>query len=385
MTHPQPPEPRDPSAVEFPAEVVRLFIDDAPDAVLVSDATGRIIFVNRRTETLFGYPRTQLLGSQVETLLPERLRRTHVGHRAGYHTAPRMRPMGIGLDLFGRRKDGTEFPVEISLSPLTTATGLFVISIIRDITTRKQLEAELRVAQREADRLKDEFIAIAAHELRNPLAALKGFAEMLRVQTARGHGPPLANWQTEAVEAIDQAADRLSELTDDLLDVTRLQAGKLELHLAPHNLVALTRRVVARQQSLTERHALTLAAALEAIRVEMDAPRIEQVLNNIISNAIKYSPDGGTITITLRADDAAGTVTLRVSDQGIGIPADEQARIFGRFARAANAEGIGGTGLGLYLCRALVERHGGTIAFTSVEGVGSTFTVTLPLRQTPSA
>jgi PAS domain S-box-containing protein len=381
---PPPPDGQESSAADLPNEAVRRFIDDAPDAVLVTDATGRIIFVNRQAETFFGYTQAELLGSSVDDLLPERFRHAHAGHRADYHAAPRMRPMGIGLDLFGRRKDGTEFPVEISLSPLSTPEGLRVISIIRDISARKRLEDALRASQREADRLKDEFIAIAAHELRNPLAALKGYADMLRVQTARGHGPPLADWQVEAVEAIDQAAERLTELTDDLLDVTRLQAGKLDLHLAPHDLVALARRVIARQQTLTQRHTLTLSATPEAIMVEMDALRIEQVLNNLLGNAIKYSPDGGEVAVAIQAGDAAERVTVRVSDQGIGIPANEQGRIFARFARAANAQEIGGTGLGLYLCRALVERHGGAIAFTSSEGVGSTFIVTLPLHQPPA-
>jgi two-component system sensor kinase FixL len=364
-------------------EIIRTFIEDAPDAVLVTQFSGQILFANRRAEVLFGYARAELVGSQVEQLLPERFRPTHVGHRAAYHAAPRTRPMGIGLELFGRRADGTEFPVEISLSPAQTTEGRRVISIIRDITERKRLEEAVQAAQREADRLKDEFIAIAAHELRNPLAALKGFADMLRVQTARGHGPPLAEWQQEAIEDINQAATRLAELTDDLLDVTRLQAGKLDLHIAPHDLVALARRVVARQQTLTKRHMLTLATSPAQIMLNIDALRMEQVMNNLISNAIKYSPDGGEIAIAIRAEEGADDVTLSVGDHGIGIPQSEQARIFGRFARAENAQGIGGTGLGLYLCRALVESHGGSIRFMSTEGAGSTFIVTLP-RQSAS-
>jgi two-component system sensor kinase FixL len=362
----------------FSSEIIRTFLDDAPDAVLVTEANGGILFANRQAEVLFGYSHAELLGSQVERLLPERFRPIHMGHRASYHAAPRTRPMGMGLDLFGRRADGTEFPVEISLSPLQTADGQRVISIIRDITERKRLEAALQAAQREADRLKDEFIAIAAHELRNPLAALTGFADMLRVQTARGHGPPLAEWQQEAIADINQAATRLAELTDDLLDVTRLHAGILDLHLAPHDLVALARRVVARQQTLTRRHTLTLAASPACIMLDLDGLRMEQVVTNLINNAIKYSPDGGAITVTIQAEEGAENVTLSVADHGIGIPHSDQARIFGRFVRAENAQGIGGTGLGLYLCRALMERHGGSIRFTSTEGAGSTFTVTLP-------
>jgi two-component system sensor kinase FixL len=378
----EPPDPVDDArgAQTLSTEMMRLFIEDAPDSVVVSDERGRITFINQQGERVFGYARAEVLGQGIDVLLPERFRPQHVGHRAGYYAEPRTRPMGMGLELFAQRKDGTEFPVEISLSHVRMAEGLRIIAIVRDITARKQLEEALRASQREADRLKDEFIAIAAHELRNPLAALRGFADMLHVQTARGHGPELAEWQMEAIEAIDQSSARLAELTDDLLDVTRLQAGKLELHLGAHDLVTLARRVIARQQTTTQRHSLSLAATQEPITVQIDEMRFEQVLNNLVHNAIKYSPDGGDITLALQVDAAAQTVTLCVADQGIGIPASEQGRIFGRFARAENAQGIGGTGLGLYLCRELVERHQGRITFTSQEGVGSTFCLTLPLR-----
>jgi PAS domain S-box-containing protein len=359
--------------------MMRMFIEDAPDSVVVSDERGRITFINQQGERVFGYARAEVLGQSLDMLLPERFRVQHVNHRASYYAAPRTRPMGMGLELYAQRKDGTEFPVEISLSHVRMAEGLRIIAIIRDITERKRLEEALHTSQRETDRLKDEFIAIAAHELRNPLAALRGFADMLRVQTARGHGPALADWQAEAIEAIDQSSARLVELTDDLLDVTRLQAGKLELHPAAHDLVALTKRIVTRQQTTTQRHSISLTADQEPITVQIDEMRFEQVLNNLIHNAIKYSPDGGDITVAIQVDVAVQTVTLCVADQGIGIPAAEQGRIFGRFARAENAQGIGGTGLGLYLCRELIERHSGRITFTSQEGAGSAFCLTLPL------
>lgn len=360
------------------ADVMRLFIEVAPDAVVVSDGQGCITYMNQQAERTFGYTRAELVGQGIDRLLPERFHAQHVGHRTGYYAAPRTRPMGIGLELFAQRKDGSEIPVEISLSHVQLAEGPRVIAIIRDITERKRLEEALAASQREADRLKDEFIAIAAHELRNPLAALRGFADMLRVQTARGHGPELADWQMEAIEAIDQSSARLAELTDDLLDVTRLQAGKLELHPTALDLVALTRRCVARQQTTTQRHTLTLTADQEPIIVQVDALRFEQVLNNLLHNAIKYSPDGGPITITIQTHPAAQEVTLCVADRGLGIPAADQERIFGRFARAENAQGIGGTGLGLYLCQALVTLHHGRIWFTSQEGQGATFCVALP-------
>ena len=204
---------------------------------------------------------------------------------------------------------------------------------------------------------------------------------MLIVQTARGKGPELVDWQVEALQGIDQATARLVELTEDLLDVTRLQAGRLTLHLEPTDLVALASRVVTRLQMTTEHHTICVQTPQEHLVVQVDQRRMEQVLSNLIGNAIKYSPEGGMIEVTVREEAETKTALLCVSDHGIGIPAHQKSLVFGRFARADNARsyGIGGTGLGLYLCRELVERHGGRIWFESVEGQGSTFFVTLPI------
>lgn len=236
-------------------------------------------------------------------------------------------------------------------------------------------------ALKEAERLKDDFIGIAAHELRTPLAVLKGYAQMLLMQSARGKGPELVDWQVEALQNIDQATVRLVELTEDLLDVTRLQAGRLEFLLEPMDLVSLTRRVATRLQMTTSNHILSLHTDTEHLIVNADKRRIEQVLSNLINNAIKYSPQGGVIDIMLQEKRATTTALLVVHDGGIGIPEQQQAQIFGRFVRADNASalGISGTGLGLYLCRELVERQGGRIWFESTEGQGSTFFVSLPL------
>jgi signal transduction histidine kinase len=176
----------------------------------------------------------------------------------------------------------------------------------------------------------------------------------------------------------------LVELTEDLLDVTRLQAGRLELQFEPTDLVALVQRTIKRFSVTTEKHQITFKAAEENIVVMVDHRRIEQVVSNLISNAIKYSLDGGNIEITVHEDRSAKTALLCVHDYGIGIPAYQQGRIFSRFMRAdnAHAHNIGGTGLGLYLCRELVERHDGRIWFESVEGQGSTFYVSLPLMPT---
>jgi PAS domain S-box-containing protein len=236
-------------------------------------------------------------------------------------------------------------------------------------------------ALKEAEYLKDEFVGVAAHELRTPIAVLKGFAQTLIVQTKRGKGAPLAEWQLEALEEIDQATRRLVELIEDLLEVTRLQAGRLTLHREPTDLVALVQRVVRRLHMTAEQHRLSIETTCTHLVLHLDAQRIEQVLSNLIGNAIKYSLDEGAIEIVLREEGDAHRVVLSVRDHGIGIPTQQQASIFGRFMRADNARayGIGGTGLGLYLSRELVELHGGRIWFESTEGQGSTFFLALPI------
>ncbi|HEX6798305.1 MAG TPA: HAMP domain-containing sensor histidine kinase [Ktedonobacterales bacterium] len=192
----------------------------------------------------------------------------------------------------------------------------------------------------------------------------------------------LAPWQLDALETIDQATGRLVELTEDLLDVARVQAGRVELHLEPHDLVALARRVAKRLQFSTERHTLAIESEAEYVVARLDVRRIEQVVGNLLSNAIKYSPEGGPITVSVREDAERGEAVLTVRDQGMGIPADQQGRLFARFARADNARvaGIGGTGLGLYLSHELVERHDGRIWFESAGArAGAAFTIALPI------
>jgi K+-sensing histidine kinase KdpD len=199
---------------------------------------------------------------------------------------------------------------------------------------------------------------VAAHELRNPLAVLKGYAEMLMYQTARGKGAHLAEWQREALEEIDQATARLDKLTEDLLDVTRLQAGRLVLSRDPTDLVALTRRMMTQQQATTKQHVLSLDTANACLMVEVDRVCIEQVLTNLLSNAIKYSPHRGSIELAIREEVEPHEALLAIRDRGIGIPSGQQARIFGRFVRAENARAsqITGTGLGLFLSREIVEQ-----------------------------
>ncbi len=290
-----------------------------------------------------------------------------------------------------RRPDGTVMP--ILLNAVTLDPGMLADSTVAATPGSAQPAPERLAlvvlqdvtAMKEAERLKDEFIAIAAHELKTPMAAVKGYADMLMRHSQSDGAAPLEPWQIEALETIDQATNRLVELTEDLLDVARLQAERIQLHSEPHDLLALARRVIKRFQMASERHALSLVAVDEFVVATLDVRRTEQIVGNLLSNAIKYSPDGGPVTITIEQDERERIARLSVRDSGIGIPANQQSLLFNRFARADNARerGITGTGLGLYLCRELVELQGGHLWFTSEEGCGSTFYVTLPLAEEP--
>ena len=318
--------------------------------------------------------RTDLSGMTVSRLLTFGAREVLIAPmQIGTHL------MGVlGLDYGGEAH--TYAPEEEALAGAVAKLATLVIE--RERLLQESTEARAReLALRETTQRMDEFLGIVAHELRTPLASLRGFAQTLLVQTAQGKGPHLAAWQEKALAGLDLAAARLGELTDDLLDMARLQAGQLELHPEPTDLVPLVQRAVTRLQLTTERHSIVLVPSVERLVLSIDPRRIEQVLSNLISNAIKYSPKGGAIEVTIAEESERQEALLSVRDPGIGIPAQQQAQIFQRFVQADNARayGIEGTGLGLYLCRALVERHGRRIWFESVEGQGSTFFFTLPV------
>jgi PAS domain S-box-containing protein len=350
-------------------------LDAMPDACVIVDGDGRIVRVNTQTERLFGYDREELLGRPVELLLPERFRGSHVRHRASYQSAPRPRPMGAHLDLYARRKDGSEFPVDVSLSPLETAEGALVIGAIRDVTVRKQAEQALEQSNRELERSNAElaqFASVVSHDLRSPLSAIAGFGELLERHYADHLDAKAARYLT----GIMDGARHMQTLIDDVLAYA--QVGAQAPPPEPIDCTVVVERALANLQTvIAERGAMVTHADLPAVTA--DATQLSEVFQNLIGNAIKYCRDTPRIAVSAQREGAAWLFSVR--DNGIGMDAADAERIFDLFQRAHPATEYPGTGIGLAICKKTIERHGGRIWAESCLGQGTTFKFTLPARE----
>jgi protein-histidine pros-kinase len=357
-------------------------LESAADAMVIVDAAGEIRLANAATEKLFGYPREELIGRPVEILLPDRYRDRHPGHRVGFFDSPLARPMGAGMELWGRRKDGLEVPIEISLSQLETDEGLHVTAAIRDVTERKRFEEDLGKANLKLEagsRAKDSFLASMSHELRTPLNAILGFTGTLLM----GLPGPLNAEQTKQLRTVQTGGRQLLSLINDLLDVARIEAGKVDLKVEPIGCQELLEEVAGGLRTLADAKGLELVVHAPDDRLEIHSDRraLSQILINFANNGIKFTDEGSiSLEVSRHRNGAGSGVRFTVVDTGSGIKAGDQEHLFAAFEQleASNDQPYGGTGLGLYISQTLATLIGGAITFTSEFGKGSAFTLELP-------
>lgn len=379
----------------------------ATEGILVVDEQGHIVRINPSAEKLFGYETGELVGKTIETLVPKRFAHRHHADRDKYNGRPHARAMGAGMDLFGLRKDGTEFPVEISLSPYASPKGKFVIAFIIDITLRKQAEEKQRnysieleqqvrnrtmileeaigelektkaflneslAKERELNELKSRFVSMASHEFRTPLATIQSSLALVKKYGELNE----IEKQDKHILKIKASVNNLTDILTDFLSVSKLEEGRVEHTSETFGLPSFIREVISELKTIVKDGQRITYEHTGNDTVVLDQKLLKNILFNLISNAIKFSGEGKTIDLVSVVEP--GDLQISVSDHGIGIPQEDQKHLFERFFRGNNAAHIQGTGLGLNIVAKFVELMNGSINFTSEENKGTTFTMSFP-------
>lgn len=348
-------------------------LESAPDAMLIAEEAGKIVFANRQMITLFGYAPEDVAALSVEDLMPERYGALHRAHRGSFMREQRMRQMGTGLELLARRKNGTEFPVEISLSPIHDEQRALVAAAIRDVTAQRRIQAALLEARQSAERAtqtKSRFLATASHDLRQPLQSLA----LLNGALTRMVREPQAQ---EALHYQELAIGAMSRLLNALLDISKLESGALRAQPVDMSIGPLLGELEQEFASVAANKHLTLQIVHGGECVHCDPALLGQILRNLLSNALKYTTAGSVCVSCARRGAAIG---IEVSDTGIGIEAHKLAHIYEEFYQIEPPDGARreGYGLGLSIVRRLVQLLGLGLEARSTPGQGTVFTLTLP-------
>jgi PAS domain S-box-containing protein len=355
----------------------RAVLESASEGIILIDPAGRITLVNSAAERMFAYSRAELLGQPLEILLPERARHAHVGHRTEYFAEPRVRPMGIGLDLAGRRKDGVEFPLEISLSHVDAPDGAVAMAFITDITERKRIEAQLQ-RQREVLHQNEKLTALGtmaagiAHEMNNPLGIITTRIEVMLMDAEQQQLPAQV---LEDLQVLHRASQRVARIAASLRSFARHAPSDrvpLELNAVVEESLQLMQKPLAADNIEVT---TSLDGALPPILG--DSSTLHQVLMNLLTNAREAMPGGGKIRIETSQAERPGWIRLLVADTGPGIPAEEVSKIFDPFFTTKRT----GTGLGLSVTYGIIQEHGGTVDVQSRPGAGTTFILSFPTTE----
>jgi PAS domain S-box-containing protein len=358
-------------------------LDIADDAIISLDGQQHITLFNQGAEKIFGYTAPEVLGQPIDLLLPLRFHDSHNQHLKSFAVSlDTARRMGERQDIYGLRKDGSEFPAEASISKLDLDGEITFTVILRDITARKRFEHTLQQQNLELERAnhaKDGFLANMSHELRTPLNAVIGFTGTLLMRLPG----PLTDAQERHLTIVQSSAKHLLALINDLLDLAKIESGKVELCLVPVAYYEVIDEVAANLRPLAEQKGLHFDVSLPErdLVIRTDRRALSQILLNLLGNAIKFTEQGCVCLHVARRDEAGRVSTvLQISDTGIGIQPEQQLHLFEAYVQGADIgyQAREGTGLGLYLSQKLAGLLGGAIEFTSELGQGSTFSLVIP-------
>ncbi|SFO43340.1 PAS domain S-box-containing protein [Chitinophaga sp. YR627] len=373
--------------------------------ILVTNQQGQIVLINDFALRQFGYERGELMGDRIERLMPQRFRHRHVDHRDHYNHHPQSRPMGIGLDLFAVKKDGTEFPVEISLSQYEHEEGAFVIAYINNITERKKAEEKIeklnnelehKISERtqqlttaleqlehskqevmtaldkekELSELKSRFVSMASHEFRTPLSTILSSAFLVNQYTTEAEQPK----RSKHIQRIISSVTLLTEVLNDFLSVGKIEEGGVQVRTSTFDLQQHVTAIIQEMQDIVQEGQRIQYEHAGATAVQLDPSLLKHILLNLLGNAIKFS--GKHSVIQVHTEHTGNDVILRVKDSGIGISQEDQQHLFERFFRGANVSNIQGTGLGLHIVSRYAELMNGYITCESELNEGTTFIVT---------